>query len=252
MDMHDKAPHISQRRPADTWTRRSLVSWLGKSCALALASRGVSACSTPPTASTQRFGSKSCDDGGLVFQPGGCDTIDWGERTVDPQQLEDILANWQLTVGGLVENEFSLTFDQLVDLPSYNPVMDFHCVEGWSVLNVPWNGVHLADLLDQAVVKPTASHVNFYTLRTKYNESLPIEVAIERNTMLAYGVGGSSLSIKHGFPARVVIPKLYGYKSAKYVERIELSDNPIEGYWVKVGYSYGGEVDPSRLREGKY
>jgi DMSO/TMAO reductase YedYZ molybdopterin-dependent catalytic subunit len=171
---------------------------------------------------------------------------------VDPQQLEDILANWQLSVGGLVENEFTVTFDQLVDLPSHNPVVDFHCVEGWSVLDVPWNGVHLSELISRAVIRPAAAYVNFYTLRRKYNESLPIDVALERNTVLAYGIGGSSLSVKHGFPARVVIPRLYGYKNAKYVERIELSDRPIEGYWVKVGYSYDGEVDPTRLRDGKY
>ena len=73
-----------------------------------------------------------------------------------------------------------------------------------------------------------------------------------RNTILAYGVGGSSLPLKHGFPARIVIPRLFGYKSAKFVERIELSDSPIEGFWVERGYPYDGEVQPGRLREGKY
>jgi DMSO/TMAO reductase YedYZ molybdopterin-dependent catalytic subunit len=171
---------------------------------------------------------------------------------VDPQVLEGILADWKLSVGGLVENELSLTFDQLVSLPSHNPLVDFHCVEGWSVFDVPWNGVHLNELFEQASVESSATHVNFYTVGGRYNESLPLDVALETNTILAYGIGGTSLSLKHGFPARVVIPRLYGYKSAKFVERIELSDHPIEGFWVQQGYTYDGRVQPGRLREGKY
>jgi DMSO/TMAO reductase YedYZ molybdopterin-dependent catalytic subunit len=234
-----------------TWTRRSLVSWLGKGCVLALAGRGLSGCSSSTEVDVNHVWT-GCDGDGFAFEPGTCDTLDWGERTVDPQRLEDILANWQLSVGGLVETELTLSFDQLVDLPSHNPVVDFHCVEGWSVYDVAWNGVHLSELFGQANVDSSATYVNFRTLNGEYNESLPLDVALEANTILAYGIGGNSLSRKHGFPARIVIPRLYGYKSAKYVERIELSSNAIEGYWVDRGYSYAGEVHPDRLREGKY
>ena len=94
--------------------------------------------------------------------------------------------------------------------------------------------------------------MTFHTLGGEYNESLPLDVAIKANTILAYGIGGTSLSLKHGFPAHMVIPRLFGYKSAKFVERIELTDRPIAGFWVNQGYSYKGEVQPSRLREGKY
>jgi DMSO/TMAO reductase YedYZ molybdopterin-dependent catalytic subunit len=193
-----------------------------------------------------------CDGAGFEFSPGGCDADIWQERTVDPQILQEILSSWELSVGGLVENEFSLTFDQLLDLPSHNPVVDFHCVEGWSVFDVPWNGVRLSELFEQAQVKPGATNVTFHTLGGGYNESLPLNVALESNTILACGVGGSSLNLKHGFPARIVIPRLYRYKTAKFVERIELSDQAIEGYWVSRGYSYEGIVPPHRLREGKY
>jgi hypothetical protein len=236
---------------SNNWTRRSLVSWLGKGCVLALAGRSVSACGgvTNPNGDDEWTG---CTGDGFGFTPGDCDIGNWGQRTVDPQRLDNILANWQLSVGGLVENELSLTFDQLVDLPSHDPVVDFHCVEGWSVYDVPWNGVHLSRLFEQANVLSNATHVNFFSLGDEYSESLPLDVALETNTFLAYGVGGSSLSIKHGFPVRVVIPRLFGYKSAKFVERIELSDHAIEGFWVDRGYSYDGEVPSSRLREGKY
>jgi len=234
-----------------TWTRRSLISWLGRGCVLTLAGRGAAGGLSMDVleGSEHWIGSEG---EGFEFEPGDYDMSNWGERTVDPQELNEILANWKLGVGGLVENRLSLTFDQLVALPSHKPVVDFHCVEGWSVLDVPWTGVHLSELFKQASVKSTATFVNFYTMGGKYNESLPMDVALEANTILAYGVGNTSLSLKHGFPARIVIPRLFGYKNAKFVERIELSDQAIEGYWVRGGYPYGGEVQPSRLRKGKY
>jgi DMSO/TMAO reductase YedYZ molybdopterin-dependent catalytic subunit len=234
-----------------TWTRRSLLSWLGRGCVFSLAGGGVSGC-LGSIAGEGKGTWTRCTGGGFAFSPGRCDFSGWGERTVDPQTLDNILAGWKISVGGLVEEELTLTFDELVALPSHNPVVDFHCVEGWSVFDVPWNGVHLSELFTRARVKPEATHVNFHTLGGDYNESLPLSVAFEANTILACGIGGSSLSLKHGFPARIVIPRLYGYKSAKFVDGIELSDHPIEGYWVRWGYSYGGEVPPSQLRDGKY
>jgi hypothetical protein len=252
MDRQEVARQFKEKPQSGNWTRRSLVSWLGKGCVLALAGRGVTACSDPTAEVSSNPTWSRCDEDGFTFEPSNCDTLSWAERTVDPQDLEAILAGWQLSVGGMVENEFTLTFDQLVATQSHNPIVDFHCVEGWSVLDVPWNGVRLRDLLAQAVVRSPATHVNFHTIGDEYNESLPIEVALERNSMLAYGVGGSSLSMRHGFPARVVIPRLFGYKSAKFVERIELSDSTLVGFWVARGYPYEGEVPPERLREGKY
>ena len=105
---------------------------------------------------------------------------------------------------------------------------DFHCVEGWSVYDVQWNGVHLQRLFD--LVQPTAAatYVTFHTLGDIYNESLKLDVALEPRTILGYGVGGNTLPVEHGFPLRVVIPRLLGYKNAKYIERIELTDAPAQ------------------------
>lgn len=77
-------------------------------------------------------------------------------------------------------------------------------------------------------------------------------LALESRTLLTYGVAGSTLPIKHGFPLRVVIPRLLGYKSAKFVYRVQLTDKPVHGYWVKAGYPYEGAVPAKRLRPGKY
>jgi DMSO/TMAO reductase YedYZ molybdopterin-dependent catalytic subunit len=163
-----------------------------------------------------------------------------------------MLANWELEVKGLVKSPKTFSFADVLELPRTDQVTDFHCVEGWSVYDVPWNGIQLSELLAQAGPLPAATHVNFRTVGEKYNESLPLSVALESKTLLAYGVGGSTIPFAHGFPLRVVIPRLLGYKNAKYIHRIELAETPLHGYWIKAGYPYAGEVPQQRLRDGKY
>jgi len=189
------------------------------------------------------------------FEPGGeeQEVYDgWGERTVDRQNIESILSTWRLRVDGLVENPFEIDFAGLIGLPRQDQVTDFHCVEGWSVYDVPWNGVHLGRIAERARPRTGVTHVAFHTIGGRYNESLPLAVAMEPKTMLGYGIGGFTLPLRHGFPLRVVIPRLLGYKNAKYVERIEFTDQPLYGFWVEAGYPYEGEVPPARLREGRY
>ncbi len=176
----------------------------------------------------------------------------WPIRTVDPQSLEWILANWQLTVDGMVETPAVLSFADLLERPRQNQISDFHCVEGWSVYDVPWNGVHLKDIFNLVKPTPEATYVTFHTIDEAYNESLPIDIALEPMTLLAYGICDATLPLSHGFPLRLVVPRLLAYKSAKYVERIELTDHPVEGYWVARGYPYDAEVPESRLRDGRY
>jgi DMSO/TMAO reductase YedYZ molybdopterin-dependent catalytic subunit len=75
---------------------------------------------------------------------------------------------------------------------------------------------------------------------------------MEPGTILAYGVAESTLPLDHGFPLRVVVPRLLGYKNAKFVERLELADKPLIGYWVAAGYDLAGLVPQTRLRKGHY
>lgn len=263
-------PLISQ----ETTSRRSVLNWLGKATVLTLGADLIAACTPSRTSShagsdigfdlatdTENETVSTSGDAAVTdledfsFAPGtGEHDVydDWRVRTVDPQDLENILANWTLVVDGLVANPVELSFVDVVELLRQDQLMDFHCVEGWSVYDVPWNGVHLSTLFDLVEPLETATHVTFHTVEDQYNESLPLEVAVEPHTILAYGVGGSTLPLSHGFPARMVIPRLLGYKSAKYVYRIELTDAPVEGYWVAVGYPYDGEVPEQRLREGRY
>ena len=113
MEKHAVARQFEEKTESRIWTRRSLLSWLGKGCVLALGSRGVSGCINPTNLSGSDQWSR-CKPEGFEFKPGDCDVSDWGERTVDPQVLNDILASWKLSVGGLVQNELSLTFDHRI------------------------------------------------------------------------------------------------------------------------------------------
>jgi DMSO/TMAO reductase YedYZ molybdopterin-dependent catalytic subunit len=226
------------------FSRRDVLAWLGKGAVLALGADLAAACAYAAGAPK-----------GFSFQPGtgrGGVFEDWPVRTVDTQDLVPILARWRLEISGLVEEPRSYTFSEILALPRTDQVKDFHCVEGWSVFDVPWNGVILSDILRRSRPMKRATHVNIRTLGGRYNDSLPLPVAMEQRTLLAYGVAGSTLPLDHGFPLRVVVPRLLGYKNAKYVERLELADKPLIGYWVEAGYDLAGLVPQSRLRSGHY
>ncbi|MFA6413651.1 MAG: molybdopterin-dependent oxidoreductase [Syntrophales bacterium] len=225
-------------------SRRDVLEWLGKGAVLALGADLMAACAYAAVAPK-----------GFSFQPGtrrGGVFTEWPVRTVDTQDLVSILARWRLEISGLVEEPRSYTFSEILTLPRTDQVKDFHCVEGWSVYDVPWNGVALSDILRRSRPTKKATHVNIRTLGGRYNDSLPLSVAMEPRTMIAYGVAGSTLPLDHGFPLRVVVPRLLGYKNAKYVERLELADKPLIGYWVAAGYDLAGLVPQNRLRSGHY
>jgi DMSO/TMAO reductase YedYZ molybdopterin-dependent catalytic subunit len=245
--------------------RRTVLQWLGRATVLALGGDVLAACLGKSDANSRPGGwldggvpdgGRAADgENGFAFQPGdGKSEIysAWPENTVDVQNLADILAHWSLAVDGMVDNPLSLDFAHVLALARQDQVTDFHCVEGWSVLDVPWNGVLLANVLDLAKASSAATYVNFHCIGDRYSESLPIAVAREPRTILGYGVGGSTLPLGHGFPVRLVVPRLLGYKNAKYLTRIELTSQPASGYWEAYGYSSSGEVESSRLRPGKY
>lgn len=246
-----------------TTERRTVLRWLGGSAVLALGGDVLAACvgenrAQPGArdASTGEAGPRTeAPPAAFPFQPSPNDGdiyVHWYENTVDPQNLTAILAGWRLAVDGMVKNPLTLGFADLIGLERQDQITDFHCVEGWSVEDVPWNGIALARLLDLAAPEASASHLTFHSIGGQYAESLPIGLAREPRTLLGYGVGGSTLPLEHGFPLRLVVPRLLGYKNAKYLERIEVTDHAVTGYWESYGYSYEGEVPADRLRPGKY
>jgi DMSO/TMAO reductase YedYZ molybdopterin-dependent catalytic subunit len=144
--------------------------------------------------------------------------------------------SWRLRIGGLVERPLTLSYEDLRALPSAGQVSDFHCVTGWSVENVHWRGVRFRDLLAAARPLPEAQALTFVSAEKPYRDSLLLEQALLPDAMLGYDMDGQPLTRAHGAPARVVIPEMYGYKNVKWVNRIEVTAKPVEGYWELLGY----------------
>src|SRR5437870_4017944 len=153
--------------------------------------------------------------------------------------------SWRLKIGGLVERPLELSYDELLALPRAEQVSDFHCVTGWSVKNVRWAGVRFQDLLAAARPLAGAQALTFVSAERPYVDSLTLEQAHLGDAMLAYEMDGKPLSRPHGAPARVVIPEMYGYKNTKWVERIVVTNRPIDGYWEVRGYDRNAWVGHS-------
>jgi DMSO/TMAO reductase YedYZ molybdopterin-dependent catalytic subunit len=158
-------------------------------------------------------------------------------------------ADYTLKVDGLVDTPFELTHDELVAMPPTGLTRDFQCVTGWRVSDVEWKGVRLADLLDRAGVQPEATALRFSSFDGEYTESLTLEQARRRDVIVAYELEGSPLSDEHGGPARLYVAPMYGYKSLKWLERIELTKGVKEGYWEVRGYDVDGWVGRSNGRD---
>jgi DMSO/TMAO reductase YedYZ molybdopterin-dependent catalytic subunit len=143
---------------------------------------------------------------------------------------------WVVKVDGLVETPLTVDHTMWAGLPRVDETVDFHCVEGWGVDDVRWGGVAPAVILDQAGVMPAAKYAVFYAYGDVYLSSVPLELVRDSQTLLADTIGGAPLPAKHGGPLRLVVPRQLGYKSVKWVERIELTDKVRTGYWESRGY----------------
>jgi DMSO/TMAO reductase YedYZ molybdopterin-dependent catalytic subunit len=154
--------------------------------------------------------------------------------------------SWRLRVDGLVERPVELSYDELLALPRARQVSDFHCVTGWSVGAVHWQGVRIRDVL--ALARPTsAAHaLTFTSAERPYADSLTIEQALLPDVMLASHLGGAPLSRPHGAPLRLVMPEMYGYKGVKWLDRITLTEAAETGYWEQRGYDSDAWIDGDR------
>lgn len=146
------------------------------------------------------------------------------------------LERWRLTVDGLVERPITLTLDEVLALPAERQISDFHCVEGWGVRDVAWRGVRIATLLEIVQPRPEAKFLTFSTLGGVYTESLTLEQALEPDVLLAYELNDRPLPNTQGYPLRVIVPAMFGYKGAKWLTRIELTDQRHVGFWERRGW----------------
>ena len=157
-------------------------------------------------------------------------------------------SGWTLSIDGLVDEPFELTYDELLDLPMVEAPVTLSCVSnevgGRLVGNAVWQGVPLADLLDRAGVQADAGQVVGRSV-DGFTAGFPLEAARDgRTALVAVGMNGEPLPVDHGFPARLVVAGLYGYVSAtKWLERIELTTwEGFDGYWIPLGWSKEGPV----------
>lgn len=150
--------------------------------------------------------------------------------------------DWVVEVGGLVQTPLRVDRAAWSALARREETVDFHCVEGWSVGDVRWGGVSPAVLLDQAGLRPEGRYVAFHAYGGEYVDSLPLELVEHPQTLLADALDGEPLAPKHGGPLRLVVPQQLGYKSVKWVTRLEVTDAPVRGYWEERGYPMDAPV----------
>ena len=152
------------------------------------------------------------------------------------------LENWNLTVGGLVEEPISLTLDQLKALPQVRVFSDFHCVTRWSRLGNVWEGVSTREIISQCGgLKPEARFVLAHGLDHGWSTNVPVSDFVAEDALLAMTHDGEPLSPEHGGPVRLVIPRLYAWKSAKWITRIEILAADRAGFWERNGYHMRGD-----------
>ncbi|WP_042168108.1 molybdopterin-dependent oxidoreductase [Paenibacillus gorillae] len=145
--------------------------------------------------------------------------------------------NWSFTIDGLVDKPMKWNWEKFVALKRKVQVSDFHCVTGWSVYSNTWEGISLKDFLREAGVQATAKTVKFYSGDGVYTDTLTLEQAGLDDVMVAVMHDGKPIPSDLGGPVRLIVPKMYAYKSVKWLNRIELIEGEHVGYWEERGYA---------------
>jgi len=148
--------------------------------------------------------------------------------------------DWTLTVDGLVDTPFSLDWDGFHALPQQEFVTDIHCVTRWSKLDTVWHGVSLDTLFERAGVQGGAAYMQAHA-DGAYSSNLKLHDVTGGGAFVATHFDGKPLTGEHGGPARLVVPKLYFWKSAKWLRRLTLSEWDIKGFWERLGYHNSGD-----------
>lgn len=174
-----------------------------------------------------------------------------GQVFVDTFPIYDILPGgpkvdlktYRFTVSGLVEQPLSWTWEELLDFlekVGVEVVADFHCVTRWSKKALVWEGIPTRWVLEQARPRSEAVQAMVHCL-DGYTTNVPLEFLMEEDSLLAVKLGGRWLPLEHGAPVRLVVPQLYAWKSAKYVQGLELQEDLKPGFWEERGYHLIGD-----------
>ena len=145
------------------------------------------------------------------------------------------LATWDFRVFGEVESPITLSWEEFTALPTREITTDIHCVTRWSRFDTSFKGVHWSELAKVVKPKPSARYVLAHA-EQDFTANVPLAALEDEGALLAYEADGEPLTPEHGWPLRLVIPKRYFWKSAKWLRGIELLDHDEPGFWERLGY----------------
>ncbi len=189
--------------------------------------------------------------------PGQIRTVKWPVLHFGQVPRAD-LARWTFRVFGEVERPFEISWTEFSALPRRDVLCDIHCVTTWSRFDNTFSGVPVQLLLERAGVRANASHVLVHA-EEDYTTNLPLEDLAREANLIATHFEGRPLPPEHGGPARLLVPHLYFWKSAKWVRGLELMEGDWPGFWEQNGYHMRGDPwteerygrpDPARMRRG--
>lgn len=162
---------------------------------------------------------------------------------VGPPRID--MANWSLRVFGLVEEEVRFDWTQFTELPRAKLHCDIHCVTRWSRLDNLFEGPLVRTLMERVRIKREATHVLIHSFDrigpADWTTNLPLGAFVDDDCLFATHHDGEPLSLEHGGPCRLIVPKLYFWKSAKWVKGIEFMDCDRPGFWEQNGYHMSGD-----------
>jgi DMSO/TMAO reductase YedYZ molybdopterin-dependent catalytic subunit len=151
------------------------------------------------------------------------------------------LAKWRLRLFGLVDDPLTMTWEEFQTLPRVKVYADFHCVTRWSRLDNVWEGVATGELLRRCVVKPEAKFAIAHGFDGGWTTNMPLADFAAEDCLLADRHDGEPLSADHGGPLRLIVPRLYAWKSAKWIKAIEFVAEDRPGFWERNGYHRRGD-----------
>jgi DMSO/TMAO reductase YedYZ molybdopterin-dependent catalytic subunit len=146
-------------------------------------------------------------------------------------------ASWTFRIFGAVERPWQCNYDEFLALPRARVAADMHCVTRWSKLDNVWEGASTRDVLSQVRVLPSAKFVLVHC-EYGFTTNLPLADFLDEDCLFAWRHNGADLEADHGYPLRLVVPKLYAWKSAKWVRGIELLEQDEPGFWER--WEHGG------------
>jgi DMSO/TMAO reductase YedYZ molybdopterin-dependent catalytic subunit len=195
---------------------------------------------TPGTSDSRPLGHGPPNRHGMPKVPEG-QTITQGWPVLDLGRQPNVpLSKWELIVDGAVEEPVRLSWKDFLALPQVEDTSDFHCVTTWSKMDVAWEGVQLSTVIALARPKPEATHVMTHAY-DGYTTNLALDDFAAEDALLAHRWSGQPLSEEHGGPVRLVVPHLYFWKSAKWLQAIEFLTGDAPGYWEVRGYHNRGD-----------